>query len=82
MLDPEELFKAYKWQLIGECYATGIDTGIIISFHPDFPDDKKIVEYEYTANPEDFEALEERLEECKDLLLSWIGESVIEVNFR
>ena len=81
MLNPEELFEAYKWQMIGECYATGINDGVIISYHPDFPDDKKIIEYEYSPTVEDYTLLSERLDECKEILLSWIGEPIIQVDF-
>jgi hypothetical protein len=78
-LYPEELFNAYKWQVVGECYATGIGNAVIISYHPDFPTEKQIVEYEYTITDADIAELESRLKECEDLLMSWINP--IGVNF-
>jgi hypothetical protein len=69
MLNPESLFKQYKWQVIAEVWATGLLGGTIISYHPDFPDDKKIVEYEYEPTIEDFTELTDRLEECKQFVM-------------
>ncbi|MCP4394917.1 MAG: hypothetical protein GY804_11725, partial [Alphaproteobacteria bacterium] len=52
------------------------------SYHPDFPEDKKIVEYEYTITDADIEALETRLEECIEKLLELIGEPVIDIELK
>jgi hypothetical protein len=72
MLNPELLFNQYKWQVIAEIWSTGLHTGVIISYHPDFPTDKQIVEYEYEPTPEDFTELTERLEECKTFVMDAI----------
>ncbi len=82
MDNPEELFKAYKWQVIGEGWATEIRECTIMSYHPDFPEDKKIVEYEYTITDADIEALETRLEACIEKLLELIGEPVIDIELK
>jgi hypothetical protein len=69
MLDPVKLFNKYKWQLIAEIWAMELHKGVIISYHPDFPTDKQIVEYEYEPTIEDFTELTERLEECKQFVM-------------
>jgi len=78
-LYPEELFKKYKWQAIGECYFTGISKGVICSFDPRYPDDKQLVEYEFLPSEEQYRDLEDRLKECTDLINEWISEDPIDI---
>ena len=73
---PEQLFKKYKWQTLGEAYATGIKSVGLISFHPDFPDSKKMVEVEYTATDDDFKQLESRRKECVDFVKALVADPI------
>lgn len=72
----ELLFKKYKWQALGEAYATGIKNVVLVSFHPDFPDSKKMVEVEYTATEDDFKKLESRLKECVDFVKALVSDPI------
>lgn len=80
-LYPEELFKKYKWQAIGECYFTGIDKGVICSFDPRMPDDKQLVEYEFDPTEEQYTELKYRLKECVYLINEWLEDKPIQVEF-
>ena len=72
MLNPEKLFNKYRWQVIAEAWATGLNKAVIISYHPDFPSDKQIVEFEYEPTLEDYTELTDRLEECKTFVMEAI----------
>lgn len=82
-LFPDELFKKYKWQCIGECYFTGITNGVICSFDPRMPYDRRLVEYEFSPSEENYRDLEDRLNECKELINGWLSDEdePIQVDF-
>jgi len=60
-LDPEKLFKKYKWQCYGHMWATGYNQGDLISYDPRFPEEKRMVIYPFKLVPEDMELLKTRM---------------------
>jgi len=80
-LYPVELFKKYKWQVIGECYFTGCPSGVICSYDPRYPEDRRLVEYNFAPSEIQYRELEDRLKECCDLITSWIEPECFQVDF-
>jgi hypothetical protein len=72
-LDPDSLWKKYKFQVIGEMLCTGIESGFLISFDPRFPDDKRMVVVEPPKGyRDDIKRLEDRLMDACALIATWI----------
>lgn len=64
-LDPEALWKKYRWQAIGEMFCTGIGSGIIASFDPRMPSEKQLVVVEPPKGyRDDIKRLEDRLSDA------------------
>ena len=82
-LNPEELYKEYKWQGIGEVYCSEVSdkSGVITSFDPRMPDDRKLVIYDFEPTIEDYELLRFRLDLCIGKIKEWIAEKPIQVDF-
>ncbi len=59
--NPQSLYEAYKWQVLGEMYCTGIDAGIIASYDPRFEDSKQLVVVEVMDFADDMQCLIDRL---------------------
>lgn len=72
LLDPEELYKEYKWQTIGEMLCSDCKEGVICSYDPRFDESKQLVIYEISPSDKDFELLKERLEYAVELIKEWI----------
>lgn len=71
-LDSNELWKKYKWQVIGEALCTGIHKGIIASYDPRFPADKQLVVHDPGDISEDIEKLKNRIVEAVILIKDMI----------
>lgn len=80
-LNPEDLYKEYKWQSIGEVYCSDVSgkAGVITSFDPRMPDNRKLVIYEFEPTTEELELLKFRLELCSNKVNEWIGENPIDI---
>lgn len=67
--DPMELWKEYRWQVIGHMYATGINTAYLASYDPRMSRDKRLV---VCAPPDGYESdlikLEIRLREASAMI--------------
>jgi putative phage-type endonuclease len=67
LLDPDSLWKEYKWQVLGEMYCTGLDSGIIASYDPRFLDEsKRLLIYEPADYMDDLKRLEDRMGEVEE----------------
>lgn len=73
LLDPSELWKDYKWQVIGEMLCTGIHEAVIVSFDPRFPESKQIAVYHPENCDDDLRKLEDRIKKATDMLKEWIA---------
>ena len=72
LLDTDELFKDYEWQIKGHMFCTGIHECYYASYDPRFPDDKQLAYSSYALTVEDAEMLENRLSLAVDLIKEWI----------
>lgn len=81
-LHPEELYKEYKWQSIGEVYCSEVSerSGVITSFDPRMPDNRQLVIYDVIPTIEEFELLAYRIELCSAKIKEWVTDP-IDVNF-
>ena len=71
-LNPDELFKDYGGQVLGESFVTGLRNYVLVSYDPRFPDGRRFVEVSGTFKPEDYEALQGRLDDAINLIKEWI----------
>jgi hypothetical protein len=78
-LDSTVLYEDYKWQVIGECFCSGLTKGVICSYDPRFPDDKQLVIHRFEPTVEEFEQLKDRLDLAVELINEWV--EPITVNF-
>lgn len=75
-LDPAELWKDYKWQVVGHMLATGIHSGLIMSYDPRYPEHKQIAIYRPTEGPEIETAIAElqaRLDSAVTIIKEWVA---------
>ena len=72
ILDPDELWKDYGWQVLGQRLVTGLNNGAICSYDPRFPENKQLVIAGTNAPQCDMDALIERLNSAVDLIKGWI----------
>ncbi len=80
-LDSDNLMEDYGWQVIGECFCSGLTKGIICSYDPRFPDDKQLVIHRFEPTIEQFNQLQNRLELAVELIKEWVGDKPIQVDF-
>jgi hypothetical protein len=79
MLDIDELFKDYEWQIKVEMYGTGIHNNYYASYDPRFPDDKMLSYSSYTLTQEDIDMLDNRLNLAVEFIKEWTGDSPIDI---
>ena len=72
LLDPEELYKEYKWQTIGEMFCTESKEGVICSYDPRFDESRRLVIFDIVPEQEDFDLLSSRLDNAIQLIKEWI----------
>ncbi len=72
LLDMEEWFKDYGWQLKSQMWISGIHTGFYASYDPRFPDEKVLSFAKYDLNADDIDLLENRIGLAVDLIKEWI----------
>jgi hypothetical protein len=72
-LDPAELWKDYKWQVVGEMLCTGIHEAVIVSYDPRFPEIKQLAVYHPKDYADDLKKLEDRLGKATEILKEWIA---------
>ena len=65
LLNPQRLFEQYKWQVVGECIALGVNKAVIVSYNPNFKDKFKMCRYDYELDQADVEKLIARLESAE-----------------
>lgn len=68
LLDIDELFKKYEYQIKGQMYCTGIHEGYFGSYNPDFPEGKQLVYSTYALTNEDIQLFEDRLGEAVEIV--------------
>jgi len=74
LLDPSELWKEYKWQVVGEMLCTGIHRAVIVSFDPRFPEGKQLAIYEPVDGiEEDIQLLKDRLDKAIEKINGWMN---------
>lgn len=57
LMNPQSLVKQYNWQLQGSLWVTGLPIWDIVSYCPDFPEDKRLLIYTVTPKEEDQEKI-------------------------
>lgn len=72
LLDSNELWKKYRWQVVGETLCSGIDKGYICSYDPRFPEDKQLVIHDPGDLSEDREKLKARLIAAEKVISEWL----------
>ena len=60
--NPQSLYEDYKWQVLGEIFCTGLDSGIIASYDPRFQYEDTLIVYEVTDFADDMQCLIDRLD--------------------
>ncbi|MGD8567364.1 MAG: YqaJ viral recombinase family protein [Gammaproteobacteria bacterium] len=71
-LDKDELFKAYKYQVLGQCLVTELLPYALCSYDPRFPDSRQLIIIRGVATDEDLKPLRDRLDSAIALIRSWI----------
>ena len=75
LLNPESLYKKYKWQVIGEMVSSGLESAVIVSYDPRFlDDDKKMVMYETVLTDEDKQQLNDRINKSVEIIEGFIND--------
>lgn len=64
LMDSNELWKKYRWQVVAETLCTGIDKGIIASYDPRFPVEKQLVVHDPGDLSADREKMIARIDEA------------------
>jgi hypothetical protein len=72
LLDSEELWKKYRWQVVAESLCSGIDHAYICSYDPRFPLDKALVVHDTGDLSEDREKLAARIESAVEIIKGMI----------
>lgn len=72
LLDSNELWKKYRWQVVAESLCTGIEKAYICSFDPRFPADKQLVVHDPGDLSEDREKMIARIDAAVILLKDMI----------
>jgi len=75
-LDSDVLFNDYKWQVIGECFCAEKKKGVICSYDPRFPENKRLVVHRFEPTIEDFELLKNRLNLAVELIKEWVSDPI------
>jgi len=78
-LDSSILYEDYKWQAIAEAWAMGYKKGVICSYDPRFPDDKRLVIHRFEPTEDEFTELQGRLYSAVELIKEWISDDPIDI---
>lgn len=72
LLDGDELWNAYKYQVLGQCLVTGLNRYVLCSYDPRFPEDKQLTCVEGELSDGELSPLTERLEAAIEIIKGWI----------